>query len=267
MRFFILLFLAYSTQVIAQQQALKVYSENTEKSVFIYTDNDKPYPQSVKLTVDFKGLKLKEEIPEFLMVPANSTKFLLTELVIPQGRAWGYNFKFSYFMGDVNAEHDDDYVYMLPYEEGKGFKVAQGYNGKSSHVNENALDFNLPAGEPILAARPGKVVKLKEDSDRGCPNKSCANLGNYVTIMHDDGSFADYYHLKQNGVLVALGDEVERGQSIGLTGNTGWATGYHLHFLVYLPHLSGRKTLVTQFKTKQGPVQPLLELKTYRSIK
>ncbi len=264
--FLVFLLVCLSTLGIAQEQTLKIYTEQTKTSIFVYADNDKLYPQSAELTLDLKGLKPREKPAKYQVVPPGSKRYLLAELVIPERRSWSYNYSFRYFFGDVTAEHNDDYVYSLPYTGGKRFRVVQGYNGKNSHQGENALDFNLPAGEPVLAARPGKVVKLKEDSNRGCPDKSCARLGNYVTIMHEDGSMADYYHLKQNGVLVEPGDMVDAGQAIGLTGNTGWATGYHLHFIVYVSHPDGRKTLATQFKTAEGLQRRLKESESYTAL-
>ena len=57
-------------------------------------------------------------------------------------------------------------------------------------------------------------------------------MANYVTIGHDDGSQAVYVHLQMNGALVKLGDWVTTGDLIGLSGNTGYSTGPHLHFKV-----------------------------------
>jgi murein DD-endopeptidase MepM/ murein hydrolase activator NlpD len=266
-RFISIALLCCSFQGLSQEQSLKIYTEQTKTSVFVYADNDKPYPQSAKVNFELKGLKHREPLPDFVVIPANTTQFEVTELVIPERRSWTYQYGSVYIMGDASAEHNDDIVYALPFKEGKQFKVEQGYNGKSSHAGENALDFNLPAGEPIMAARDGKVVMLKSDSNRGCPDSSCARLGNFITIMHDDGSFADYYHLKQNGVLVAIGDEVTAGQAIGLTGNTGWATGYHLHFIVYVQRFDGRKTLKTRFKTSKDPAALLKEGEVYEATR
>lgn len=260
---FFLLIASCPCYALGQEKSLKVYTEQTKTAIIIYTDNDKLYPQSTKLKLDLKGLKPSEKLEEYLIVPPQSSRYQLVELVIPKDRSWGYNYSFTYIMGDISAKHDDSYMYALPYEEGKSFKIGQGYNGRSTHQGENALDFNLPAGETIMAARSGKVVRLKEDSNRGCPDQSCAKLGNYVTIMHEDGTFAEYYHLKQNGVLVELGTEVEQGQPIGLTGNTGWATGYHLHFIVYKSGLPKRETIATQFKTEEGPQKMLKESESY----
>lgn len=264
--FLALVFLLCHHFSFAQTQTLNVYAQQEGGSVFIYADNDQLYPQSVKVTLSLKGLKEKEKNRGFSVVPPGSKSFVLSELVIPQNRSWSYKYNFIYYEGDINAEHDDDHAYRLPYQTGKSFRVVQGYNGKESHSGENALDFDLPEGEIVTAARSGRVIKIKEDSNRGCPSKSCAALGNYVTILHNDGTMADYYHLQKNGALVESGQTVEAGDEIGKAGNTGWATGAHLHFIVYKPSEKGRVTFPTRFKTEESGVI-FLELKRlYKAV-
>ena len=56
--------------------------------------------------------------------------------------------------------------------------------------------------------------------------------GVLVEIMNADGSMALYAHLAENGALVHQGQQVEVGQRIGLSGNTGYSTAPHLHFAV-----------------------------------
>lgn len=260
-RLFALLVLVLTTQrALGQNDKLNIYTEQQDGSIFVYADNAQLYPQSVSLTLDLKGLKPKEPVPDWIVVPPGSQKMLLSELVIPLNRSWSYSYSYLYYKGNINAEHNDAYEYRLPYQTGKSFKLVQGYFGAASHAGKRALDFNMPEGETVVAARPGIVIEIKEDSDRGCPDQRCAKLGNYVTIMHDDGTFADYYHLQKDGALVNPGDEVEAGQEIGLSGSTGWATGPHLHFIVYKPSENGKESFPTRFKTG-GPEAILLTVK------
>jgi murein DD-endopeptidase MepM/ murein hydrolase activator NlpD len=53
-----------------------------------------------------------------------------------------------------------------------------------------------------------------------------------VRILHDDGSMAVYAHLREGGVWVRQGQRVHAGQTIGLSGNTGYTSGPHLHFAI-----------------------------------
>jgi murein DD-endopeptidase MepM/ murein hydrolase activator NlpD len=55
---------------------------------------------------------------------------------------------------------------------------------------------------------------------------------NYVVIDHGDGTYGEYYHLRQFGVLVEEGEHVCAGDVVAICGNTGYSTGPHLHFAV-----------------------------------
>jgi murein DD-endopeptidase MepM/ murein hydrolase activator NlpD len=63
----------------------------------------------------------------------------------------------------------DTYVYELPFKEGTGYKVVQGYGGRFSHENKAALDFDMPEGTPVYAAREGIIYSYKDDSNEGGP--------------------------------------------------------------------------------------------------
>ena len=60
-------------------------------------------------------------------------------------------------------------MYQLPYAPGNRFKVTQGYNGSFSHKGSNqyAIDWQMPEGTPVYAARGGVVVRTKDDSNTG----------------------------------------------------------------------------------------------------
>ena len=117
-----------------------------------------------------------------------------------------------------------------------GSRIDQGYGGSFSHVdpqNRYALDFAANEGTPVLAAREGVVMQVESDFDKaGLNREKYGGRANFVRIVHDDGSMALYAHLKPEGVLVRTGQRVRAGQRIGLSGNTGFTTGPHLHFAV-----------------------------------
>ena len=79
--------------------------------------------------------------------------------------------------------------------------------------------------------------------------------GNYVSVKHDDGSVAHYWHLQYDGAMVKVGDSVKAGQWIGLSGNTGYSAFPHLHFEVQGYTASGDyKQLPTRFYTQKGVI-------------
>jgi murein DD-endopeptidase MepM/ murein hydrolase activator NlpD len=145
------------------------------------------------------------------------------------------NYHFTYFFGDyANIKHDDSYVYRLPFKKGKKIEVSQGIKGKYSHNHIKslyAIDFQLEVGEPVYAARGGKVVRaidwFKEAGGRELMQKA-----NRIVILHNDGTLASYVHLDYQGTEVKEGDYVKRGQLIGYSGLTGFTRGPHLHFVV-----------------------------------
>jgi hypothetical protein len=128
----------------------------------------------------------------------------------------------------------DVVVVRIPLRAGVRAVVGQGMHGGFSHngASVHALDFPLELGTTIVAARDGIVVDVREDSNTGCGDASCARDGNYVLVDHGDGTYGSYYHLQLDGALVDVGDRVCAGEDIALSGNTGWSTGPHLHFQV-----------------------------------
>jgi murein DD-endopeptidase MepM/ murein hydrolase activator NlpD len=153
---------------------------------------------------------------------------------------------------DGEVKDDSSFVYALPYERGKSFRVIQGYFSQFSHRERAALDFNMKPGTKVFAARGGVVVRVKQDGDRGGWNKKFRPYGNNIVIQHDDGSRSGYWHLQHNGAMVKVGDTVKQGQNIALSGNTGYAAFAHLHFLVWQSNSSGWQQIPTRFKTANG---------------
>jgi murein DD-endopeptidase MepM/ murein hydrolase activator NlpD len=128
----------------------------------------------------------------------------------------------------------------LPYPAGKTYSVTQTWGGPFSHqntVNRYAVDFGMPANQPVVAVASGKVHKAwsgGSNLSRGC-NSAYINNANYVVIDHGNGTSSLYVHL--NAVNVSVGQTIRQGQQIGLSGDTGWTcnangtgTGPHLHF-------------------------------------
>ena len=164
---------------------------------------------------------------------------------------WDYNFRMV--LGTPSrVKPDENYVYRLPFRKGQACLVTQGYLGQISHHNTYAIDFMMEEGSAVCAARDGVVVEVKEDSDYGCPDPQCSKFGNYILIMHRDGTFGGYWHLKQNGVLAEVGQQVSTGEIIAYSGNTGWTNGPHLHFEVFYLSPEGRKTIATKFATQRS---------------
>ena len=148
---------------------------------------------------------------------------------------------------------DTSYVYALPFDEEKTYRVIQGYFSHFTHKERAALDFNMKRGTRITAAREGIVVRVKENGTKGGFNKKYRPDGNNIVIQHADGSRAGYWHLQHNGALVNVGDTVKKGQVIAFSGKTGYASVPHLHFLVWRFDSNGQwQQVATRFQTSKG---------------
>lgn len=187
---------------------------------------------------------------------------LLLVIVSACGSGYRYYDSVRYKTG-----HDSSFVYSLPFATGKKVFVVQGYESMFSHKGSKALDFKVKSGTKIFAARNGVVIGARGDSDkRGLKQENLAD-GNYIFIQHEDGSVAQYWHFRKNGVLVKIGDTVTNGQLIGYSGNTGYSAFPHLHFEVRGYDQHGNYTdIPTRFYTLQGIIylQPGKFYRTFR---
>ena len=143
--------------------------------------------------------------------------------------------KVSYSFGvRLHKDSIKNHLYELPFQRKKRYKIMQGFNGKFSHSSEQsryAIDFKMPIGDTIVAARSGYVVQaVSHFTERG--GREFRNKANQIIIFHDDGTLAFYVHLDTNGALVKVNDYVKAGQPIGISGFTGFTTKPHLHFVV-----------------------------------
>ncbi len=114
----------------------------------------------------------------------------------------------------------------------QGGRITQGFGmtpfartGAYGGAGHNGIDIGAPTGTPVFATASGTVVSV------GFNNNS---YGKWIVIRHDDGYFSLYGHLSAQSV--SNGQSVTRGQRIGSIGATGFATGPHLHFTIYLPN-------------------------------
>ena len=159
---------------------------------------------------------------------------------------------------------DTSYVYILPFDNKKKHLLVQGYFGVWSHKERAALDFKMKRGTPILAARDGVVIRVKEDGSRGGWGKKFRSQGNNIVIQHTDNSRSGYWHLKKDGAVVNVGDTVKQGQVIGFSGKTGYAAIPHLHFIVWKNNRGNWQQIATRFQTSKG-IKYLKPWKWYRN--
>ena len=173
-------------------------------------------------------------LPAEAVVPALGTARVARIAAIDRFHDGEFELQLDAMPGDPLA-HPRDVAYRLPLRQ-KGTRIDQGYGGRFSHTdpqNRYAVDFAADQGTPVVAARDGVVMQVERDFDKAGLNlEKYGGRANFVRILHDDGTMAVYAHLQEGGVLVHVGQRVRAGQQIGLSGNTGFTTGPHLHFVV-----------------------------------
>jgi len=148
--------------------------------------------------------------------------------------------------------------------------VTQGPHGKVTHKDqwshawdfemqdtqglrfkENPLNLNdyYAFGKPVFASASGYVARILS----GIPDNQIDNIntrdnwGNYVILSHGYGLYSMCAHLKDNSIVLKVGDYVTQGTRIGLVGNSGRSPRPHLHFQVQLGAEPGSRTRQCHF--------------------
>ncbi len=119
----------------------------------------------------------------------------------------------------------------------KTFRMGQVYGWRTKRRMHEGLDLGAPRGTPIFAAESGRVLYV---GDR------LKGFGKMVILDHGDDWTTVYAHLSK--ALVKRGDRLKKGDSLGLVGRSGRASGYHLHF---------------EIRKGADPMDPLLFLPSY----
>lgn len=242
-------------------QTIKLFYERESQGFVLYADNYELYPVSINLQLDLLNLAFSEANKKIFVIPPKKEKFKVGELTtVRNGNETKFTYNYKSTIGDVTIkQYDTSFVYDLPFRKGKSFNVHQGYNGSFSHQNENALDFTMPEGTEVLAARDGIVVQVVQNNTVSCPTEECKKYNNYILIMHADGTFAYYGHIKYNGAKLKPGDPVKRGDVIAWSGNVGWSNGPHLHFACFLGRFEKWQTIETKFRIDKGDNAAMLK--------
>ena len=238
---------------IEQWACVEILGNETNPQFYLV--NKKSFPITMTLLVTAKNMRSEKhngrKYTETVVLNSHDRVNVLNLRPNNSSRRTNYNYEFKWALGDMNAKHNDTYQYTLPFSEKSDYPLVQGFNGGFSHrgASRYAVDFAMPVGTPVLAARDGVVMDVVEKHNRGGSSRRYARYANYVVVIHDDGTTGEYYHLRKNGAAVNVGDRVEAGDLIGYSGNTGFSSLPHLHFAVYKAQSHGKfQSLPFQFE-------------------
>lgn len=220
------------------QPEFSVTSEVFGTEIEFVAHNEYYAPIEVRLEfVEITGIEYPGPDEKLRWVVAPRSDLLLLNLSVLQGAtAPKVQYQFQYMPGDPTARHQADAGYQAPFSAGRSFPITQAAPDTVTHVTRDsnlAIDFAMPIGTDVLAARDGVVFEVaSQNYSNGLDPKESGEEANIVRILHDDGTFSLYAHLNWNSIRVQPGDRVRRGQYIADSGNTGFSTGPHLHFSV-----------------------------------
>lgn len=143
-------------------------------------------------------------------------------------QAWRFNFEYFYTFGSAKAQHDDSWVYSLPFEAGTSHPLLVTVAG-----NVPIYIFEMDEDTPVHCSRSGKVVYTESRYSQRSSESDAWLRTNRVVIRHDDGTLGTYNHLRPQGVAVRVGEWVDVGSVVGYSGQTGNCAGPMLSFQVF----------------------------------
>ena len=182
--------------------------------------------------VSNKVQKVNGEITSLVNVETETIKEPITEIIIKGGK------KSSYY----------GYGAVLPTKGEWGWpascsSISSSFGYRWGTLHDGTDIAGCGYGSNIFAAQSGTVVESKKKT--GSYAGGYGDNGEYITIDHHNGYYTLYAHLCPGCRYVSVGDTVTKGQVIGGMGQTGMATGVHLHFSLWqgYPYRSGSRAL------------------------
>lgn len=233
------------------QKLVDIIDEKSTSNTFSLIAVSKvDYPVTVNVDLPtLENLKASAKPPFGVVVQPKKRAVVARLTKINPRKASRYATSYTCYAGWRDPKQPD-FAYTLPWEPGYAYRIGQGFNGQFSHQGRNALDFSMPEGATICAARDGVVIEVTQNFSEGGTTDEFKAKANRILILHDDGSVARYAHLVHNGAKVKVGQKAKAGEPIGLAGATGYAKGPHLHFEVDCPPAPGEnqyETIAMQF--------------------
>jgi len=249
--FFILVFGCKSSKIPTEKLSqfefplpkLNLVNNNLE----IYLKN--PVKCPLRIWIETQDDELQGKLSE--INPIEIKEYSDTLITVPNVQ-FTKSFSWRYRLGSIFKNVKNKKI-ELPFPKNKQYLVIQGNNSKPTHnkvYSKYAIDFNLKVNDTICSSTNGYVVGVIDKYIYGGEGEKWKPYGNYITIYESDsGIFYQYVHLVQNGSLVKVGDKIESGQPIALSGKTGQTNIEHLHFNCLIPtnNSDGLKSIPIEF--------------------
>ena len=225
-----------------------------EPSFWFFNGYEGPAELEIRLKLA-ENVRAEPALPTRIVMPANAERRLLTLKADNPRESFMYQLAYTLIPGPPLQRLPEDQDFFPPFPAGRDFPISQGFDGDSTHTdaaNRYAVDIVMPIGTPVLAARSGIVMELEDDFHGGKQKQRYLVRVNQIRILHEDGSMAVYAHLQPNSGKVYPGAKVTAGTWLANSGNTGFSSGPHLHFVVQLNVGMALESLPFRFRLPHG---------------
>lgn len=231
--------------------AVQLRIEVKEQNEVVLVTEARIFPMTVRVEKkDWVNCKASRTPPFTEFIRSAGTRTLFTSSAEEQGKPWRCHVSTSWNRGAPSLEHVERCAFALPFVARSAVSVLQGFDGQPTHqgTRRHALDFAMPEGTPVLAARDGVVDYVLDDA-----HGNDRPEGNEVLLLHADGSHSGYAHLQRGSVSVKPGDVVTRGTSLARSGRTSsQPIAPHVHFEVFAWQTDGRTSIPFELRLPDG---------------
>ena len=185
----------------SRETLIRITTNKEGVATQLFVENVQAAEVTVTFEMDLTNLGSDVTFPYTTTLAEKSRVKMFTLWPIDRTRGWSWTYTYYSTFGSTKVRHDDTCIYSLPYMPGKSYRVSQGFNGEYSHfgADQFAIDWRMPSGTPVYAARGGTVVGVKNDSSVGGDDAKYDWDANYVLIRHSDGTLGQYVHLLKDG--------------------------------------------------------------------
>lgn len=258
-----LFFCCATSTLYAQEERLTVNAKsNEDKSVSFTAEFTNPGTFTVIL--NFKELNNSNNVGDNIYKVKYSGQNFLTLKPSNKDQGIGYSYNYSYIRGELNPKFDKEFVYTLPYTNGKKVRVGESnfvnatYFGSTTPTGWKAYRFFTSQSDTVTAIRKGTVVSIKDIYDMDESGKQAyTSQVNEVIIEHADGSLATYKGFRK-GIYVKLAQVVFPGTPLGLSSNNSGNGQFNISLLLtYLQSVDfAKKQEIKESKSMYGFITP-----------
>lgn len=247
----------------AQEDKLTVNAKTNEDKSLSFTA-ELTSPGTYTVILNFKELSNSNNVGDNIYKIKYSGQNFLTLKPSNKDQGIGYSYSYSYIRGELNPKYDKDFVYTLPYINGKKVKVVESsfvnatYFGSTTPPDWKVYRFFTSQSDTVTAIRKGIIVSIKDIYDMDESGKQTyTSQVNEVIIEHADGSLATYRGFRK-GIYVKLAQVVFPGSPLGLSSNNSGSGQFNISLLLtYLKSVDfAKKQEIKESKSMYGFITP-----------